>query len=104
MEYLNFFIAALALILLTLKSKKMDSKVQELELAIDEMNAAAIEEKKQVSEKIGGLEQSVAALEEQVANGGSAETLQALINKVKDGTKAIREIFPAPGEDTTTEQ
>lgn len=99
-------IATLAVVLiaviyyfLTFKTCIM-GKIEDLETALDDQATAIAAEKAQVVAILEQQNENIAALEEQVANGGSSEQLQALINKIKENTAALKKIYEAPGEDT----
>lgn len=79
------------------------TKVAELEAAIAEQAEAIVKEKEQVVKILDEQNQSIAALEEQVANGGTSEELQALINGIKANTAALKKIYTTP-EEATEEQ
>lgn len=81
------------------KNKSLMNKIEELEAAIADQTNKIEAEKVQVRAILADQTASIAALEEQVANGGSAEKLQELITKVKENTVALTKIYAAPGEE-----
>lgn len=74
-------------------------KIEELETALDEQTTAIATEKEQVRTILSEQTASIAALEEQLANNGTSEKIQELLNKVKANTAALVKIYEVPGEE-----
>lgn len=94
------FLIAFVYYFLTFKTMIM-GKIEELQTALDDQATKIAAEKEQVVAILTEQNANIAALEEQVANGGSSEALQELINKVKANTDALTKIYVQPGVDDT---
>jgi hypothetical protein len=106
MEFLKAFFAGSGfslLIYLTFKSFQMESKFAELKTEFDGLKEEIASEREQVKAKLDEQDASIARLEEAVANGGTAEEIQLLIDDVKAARLGISKIYEAPGEEEETD-
>lgn len=91
------------LVFLIFKTFKMDADFKTLKQEFDTLKEAVATERQQVTDKLAEQDASIAALEQAIANNGTPEEIQALIQDVKATTAAIKGIYKAPGEDTGEE-
>lgn len=81
-------------IYLFFKINQIMPTLQELVQKADELQTALDAEQAQIAEVISGLEQANAALQELVAEGGTAEERQALADKLTAITEDLKSTIP----------
>lgn len=80
--------------------KKIMASIAELTAKVDELQASLDAEQQQIQEAINGLNEQIATLTDMVADGGTAEERQALLDKLNAINEDLKGTVP-DGEQPT---
>jgi hypothetical protein len=105
LELVNLFWIILIIIFIHKKFNLIMGKLEDVDKELENIKAAAAEEKVQVSGKLTELDTTIQELKDQIANGGPTEQIDALILKAQGIVTDIKTIYEPPvvegGEETT---
>lgn len=95
----QWFTVRKTLIFLNLKLYNIMAKIQELEAKVDELTQAIADEHAQVTEALANLQTTVDELTAALAEAGTPEDVQRLIDKVNADLAAVKQIIPDDTEE-----